>query len=165
MTISPLGFNASPVDLDQARETMAKSAEPRVQHTTDPKLAMQTGREFEAMFLGQMLQPMFAGFDKANSYFGGGHGEEAFTSMLVDEYGKAIAQHGGVGIAKLVAANILQTQDAADQAAARTGAYQAGKGQVAAVTLQVTPAAAPAEAEPAVKPLTLEELKDETGPE
>jgi flagellar protein FlgJ len=161
MTISPLGFNASPVDLNQAKDAMERGSMPRVQHTTDPAVAMKTGREFEAMFLGQMLQPMFAGMNKANSYFGGGHGEEAFSSMLVDEYGKAIAEHGGVGIAKLVAKNILDTQDVANQAAARTASYQ---GKIATKTeTDAEPQAAAAAT--GAKPLTLEEFKDETGSE
>jgi Rod binding domain-containing protein len=130
------GFSSVPVDLSAARD--AGVATPKVTQTADPALAAKTGHDFEAMFLSQMLQPMFEGVNKSNSYFGGGHGEEAFSSMLVDEYGKAMADHGGVGVAKMVADTILKSQTAADQAHA----------QMAAHLSQRVASAAPAAAEP-----------------
>jgi flagellar protein FlgJ len=113
------GFSSVPVDLTSARDASLQAAGPKVTQTADPALAAKTGHDFEAMFLSQMLQPMFEGVNKSNSYFGGGHGEEAFSSMLVDEYGKAMADHGGIGIAKMVADTILKSQGAADAAHAQ----------------------------------------------
>ena len=78
--------------------------------TSDPREAERVSREFEAMFLSSMLQPMFAGL-KTKGPFGGGHAEETFRTMLVDEYGKQIAKAGGVGIAKMVHDQILQLQE------------------------------------------------------
>jgi Rod binding domain-containing protein len=43
--------------------------------------------------------------------FGGGQSEKIFRSMMVDEYGKAIAQAGGVGIADAVQREILKMQE------------------------------------------------------
>ncbi len=130
------GFSSVPVDLGAARD--AGVATPKVTQTSDPALAAKTGHDFEAMFLSQMLQPMFEGVNKSNSYFGGGHGEEAFSSMLVDEYGKAMADHGGVGVAKMVAETILKSQTAVDQARA----------QVAHLTQRVASAQPQAAVEP-----------------
>jgi Rod binding domain-containing protein len=130
------GFSSVPVDLGAARD--ASVSTPKVTQTADPALAAKTGHDFEAMFLSQMLQPMFEGVNKSNSYFGGGHGEEAFSSMLVDEYGKAMADHGGVGVAKMVAETILKSQTAVDQARA----------QVAHLTQRVASAQPQASAEP-----------------
>jgi Rod binding domain-containing protein len=79
--------------------------------TTDPKEADRVSREFEAMFLSSMLQPVFAGLKTSKGLFGGGHAEETFTAMLVDEYGKVMAKAGGVGIAKMVRDQILQLQE------------------------------------------------------
>lgn len=72
--------------------------------------ARDTGRAFEALFLSQVLQRMFAGIP-TNGLFGGGPGEEAFRSLLLDEYGKTIARNGGVGIADAVQREILRLQE------------------------------------------------------
>jgi Rod binding domain-containing protein len=79
--------------------------------TSDPKEAERVSRDFEAMFLSNMLQPMFAGLKTSKGMFGGGHAEETFQAMLVDEYGKVIAKSGGLGIAKMVHDQILQLQE------------------------------------------------------
>lgn len=71
----------------------------------------EAAQEFEAMFLAQMLQPMFEGMEP-NPLFGGGQGEKIFNSMMVEEYGKAIAAGGGVGIADTVKAAMLELQEA-----------------------------------------------------
>ena len=81
--------------------------------TTDPKEADRVSREFEAMFLSSMLQPVFSGLKTSKGPFGGGHAEETFSAMLVDEYGKVMAKAGGVGIAGMVRQQILQMQEVA----------------------------------------------------
>lgn len=61
----------------------------------------QVSQEFEGMFLGQMLAPMFEDL-KSDAPFGGGYAETTWRSLLVQEYGKAMAKRGGIGIAKMV---------------------------------------------------------------
>jgi flagellar protein FlgJ len=73
--------------------------------------ARGAGQEFESFFVGQMLESMYAGMD-ADPTFGGGPGENAFRSLLLQEYGKATAQHGGFGIADAVQREILRLQEA-----------------------------------------------------
>ena len=73
--------------------------------------AVRVGREFEQMFLSQMLSQMFAGI-KTNGTFGGGFGEDMFRSLQVDEYARALTQHGGVGIAASVTRELLRLQEA-----------------------------------------------------
>ena len=70
----------------------------------------QTAQEFEALFLSEMLAPVFESIDTAGP-FGGGQGEEIYRSMMVQEYGKAIARSGGVGIADAVQREILKMQE------------------------------------------------------
>lgn len=70
----------------------------------------ETAVEFEAQFLGQMLQPMFEGLE-TDSMFGGGHAEEMWKGMLIQEYGKSIAQNGGVGLADQVQKELLKMQE------------------------------------------------------
>lgn len=77
----------------------------------DPAAIDKAAREFEAMFVSAMIQPMFEGVKSGDGFFGGGHGEDAFNSMLVDEYGKAIAKRGGLGIADMVKREMLRMQE------------------------------------------------------
>ncbi len=79
--------------------------------------AQRIGREFEAMFLSQILQPMFDTLP-TDGVFGGGNGEKMFRSMQVDEYGKGIAKAGGIGIADAVAREIIRMQEKASAPAA-----------------------------------------------
>jgi Rod binding domain-containing protein len=70
----------------------------------------KTAREFEEVFLAQMLQPMLSGL-APEAPFGGGPGEEMWQSMLVTEYGKAIVARGGIGIANAVVREALLAQE------------------------------------------------------
>lgn len=76
----------------------------------DKEAAREIAEDFEAMFLAQLLKPMFDGIE-TDALFGGGPGEDAYKSMLVQEYGKVMAQSGGVGIADMVKAEILKLQE------------------------------------------------------
>jgi Rod binding domain-containing protein len=80
----------------------------------DHAAARKAAVEFEAMFLSQMLGHMFEGI-KTDGPFGGGHAERMYRSLLVDEYGKAVARTGGVGIADQVMTEILRHQEAVKQ--------------------------------------------------
>ncbi len=72
--------------------------------------ARKVAEEFEAVFIAQMLQPLFQNLG-AEEPFGGGQSEKMWRSMQVDEYGKAIAKSGGIGIADQVFREILKTQE------------------------------------------------------
>lgn len=74
--------------------------------------AAKIGKDFEQMFLSQMLQPMFEGIGEGP--FGGGYGEKMFKSMQLDEYAKALTNSGGIGIAKAVSREILLMQEKAN---------------------------------------------------
>jgi len=54
---------------------------------------------------------MFQGIS-TDGPFGGGAGEAMFRSLLMDQYGKAIADQGGFGLASAVKASLLKTQEA-----------------------------------------------------
>ncbi len=72
--------------------------------------AREVAEDFEALFLAQMLAPMFAGL-RTEGPFGGGSAEKTYRSLLVEEYGKAVARAGGVGIADAVQREILKLQE------------------------------------------------------
>lgn len=78
--------------------------------TRDPEAARAAAREFESVFLGQMLEHMFAGV-RTDGLFGGGHGETVYRSLLLTEHGRSIARSGGIGVADHVMAEILRLQE------------------------------------------------------
>lgn len=55
-------------------------------------------QQLETTFLSQMLKS--AGMGDTQSSFGGGAGEEQFTSFLIDEHAKAITRNGGIGLSE-----------------------------------------------------------------
>lgn len=76
---------------------------------TEAQIAAKA-EEFEAMFLSQMLSHMFNGIE-TNETFGGGHGEEVYKTMMVEEYGKILAKTGGIGVADHVKAEMIRLQE------------------------------------------------------
>ena len=82
--------------------------------TSDIARAQEQGHEFEAVFLSTMLNQMFSGL-KTDGPFQGGHAEEQFRSLLVDELGKSIADAGGIGVADAVARELIAIQEESGQ--------------------------------------------------
>jgi peptidoglycan hydrolase FlgJ len=77
----------------------------------DPAKLWKTARDFEAMALGEFLKPMFDTVDSKNNLFSGGEAEAAWKPMLVDEIGKQIAAHGGLGLAGPIHDAMLRMQE------------------------------------------------------
>ncbi len=97
----------------QTENALAQSKKiPDIARTASFKQAKQVAEDFESFFLGKVLQPMFAD-TKAEEPFGGGPGEQIWRSMQVEEYGKAMAAGGGVGIADAVLKELLKAQEEA----------------------------------------------------
>lgn len=59
---------------------------------------MQVAQSLEAQFLSEMLKS--AGVGKTPEAFGGGSGEDQFSSFLRDEQAKLMTQSGGIGLAQ-----------------------------------------------------------------
>lgn len=78
----------------------------------DMESIRKTADNFETVFLSEMFNHMFSGI-KTDAMFGGGHGEDMFQSMMVDEYAKKIVSGGGIGIAKSVMHALLAEQEKA----------------------------------------------------
>jgi flagellar protein FlgJ len=87
-------------------------ASARAMQSADPAKVAKSAHDFEAMAIGQLLQPMFDTVDTAHDTFGGGPGEEAWKPMLVQEFAKQIANHGGLGLAKPVYDAMMRMQEA-----------------------------------------------------
>ena len=58
----------------------------------------QAAQELEVTFLAEMLKT--AGFGKPVEAFGGGAGEEHFSSFLVQAQAEAMVQAGGIGLSE-----------------------------------------------------------------
>lgn len=67
-----------------------------------------TAAEFEAVFLGLMLGQ--AGLGESRETFGGGAGEAAFSSMLAEQHGRALAAQGGIGLAEPIFESLLKQE-------------------------------------------------------
>ncbi len=69
----------------------------------------RTAQALEASFLAEMLK--FSGLGEARESFGGGVGEEQFTSFLCDEYAHNMAQAGGIGLAESIFQSLQKGAD------------------------------------------------------
>ena len=96
MEILPLSANAPTTPLAEAH------------HAT----LHNTAEEFEAIFLGLMLQQ--AGLGQARETYGGGAGEDAFSSMLADQQARALAAQGGLGLAEPIYQALLRAEGSHD---------------------------------------------------
>lgn len=71
-------------------------------------------RDFEALFVAEMLKPMIESVP-IDDQFGGGKGEEIFRGMMTQEYGKILAAGGGIGLASHVKEALLRAQSAIEK--------------------------------------------------
>ena len=71
--------------------------------------ASEIAKEFEALFLQEMLQPIFNQID-TNGPFGGGAAEAAFQPLLLQEYAQSISETGGIGVSDAIMNEILRMQ-------------------------------------------------------
>jgi Rod binding domain-containing protein len=81
----------------------------------DPKTAARaakikdTASDFEAMFINNMFQQMFAHVGEGP--FSGGPGAKIWQSFLTDEYSKSFVKKGGIGLAAQVQRELLAQQE------------------------------------------------------
>jgi peptidoglycan hydrolase FlgJ len=97
--------------------------------TSDPRLAGLSGQstatsaksslstrmhaqaeDFESMFLSTMFQSMFTAID-GDGPLGSTTGVAPWRSFLTQEYGKSVAQKGGIGLAEPVYRELMARQE------------------------------------------------------
>lgn len=103
----------NPMDtLDQAASSLRMSQLPTAEKLKRmaPEQAREAAVEFEGFFIAMTLESMFSGIE-TDGLFGGGHGEKVFRSMMLQEYGKTIAQRNGIGLADAVQREIIRLQE------------------------------------------------------
>lgn len=90
---------------------MARSAPVIPPHAMkDDAGAKKAAQQFEGVFISEFLGSMFEGIP-TDGPFDGGEGEQMFRSLMLDEYGKRIAQQGGFGLASAVQRELLKMQE------------------------------------------------------
>ena len=78
--------------------------------TPERRKAREAAESFEAFFLTQVVDTMFAGIT-TDGPFGGGNGEQQWRSMLNEQYATAISKSGGIGIADQLYRQMLEIQE------------------------------------------------------
>ncbi len=66
-------------------------------------------RDFEAVFLAQMFEQMWAEVP-TDGPMGGGTGERIFRSLMIQDIGRQMASQGGMGLADQVKRELLAMQ-------------------------------------------------------
>jgi len=62
--------------------------------------------KLEAGFLAEMLKA--GGLGKSRELYGGGVGEDAFSSLLVQQQAKLMAEGGGIGLAEHIVDSLMK---------------------------------------------------------
>ncbi len=90
----------------------AKAAQQTAQlgNMTNNESIDKVSKQFAAVMVSQLLNTMFEAIP-VDPNFGGGHGEETWRSVLIDEYGKKIGDTGGFGLADMVKQQLLKNQE------------------------------------------------------
>ncbi len=70
----------------------------------------EAAQKLEASFLAEMLKA--AGFGASREGFGGGAGEDQFSSFLVQEHAMAMVKAGGIGLSESIYEALKEQRDA-----------------------------------------------------
>jgi flagellar protein FlgJ len=102
--------------------TLAQSAPVKTpRQVTNEAAAKKAAGEFEGVLVSQMMGAMFEGIS-TDGPFGGGQGEAMFRSLMLDEYGKQVTKHGGLGLTDAITRSLLSHQEAKTNPAANINA-------------------------------------------
>lgn len=117
MEISSLN---NPFGFDVLSSSVNKSARANsdTQKAKEQAKIAETAEDFEAFFITKMMESMYAGVS-TDGMFGGGNGEKMYRSLLLNEYGKVMAQTGTVGVKDDIMRSIIQMQEQMSQSQAK----------------------------------------------
>ena len=107
---------SSSISLLQARQDEARAMQAATATATKNSKMLEdiatTAQDFEAVFVAEMMKPMFEGIS-TEAPFGGGKGEEVFRGMLIQEYGKEIARTETIGLSSHIKQEMIRMQEQA----------------------------------------------------
>jgi flagellar protein FlgJ len=92
----------------KAASTAVQGALPAMQ-TLSPQKIKEVAQEFESVFLGNMVEEMFAGIEEGP--FDGGEGAATWRSLRTEEMARSIAAAGGIGLADHVQRHLIALQE------------------------------------------------------
>lgn len=101
--------NLSPIALSPRANDTAPAL-PNIANATDRKAINKVAKEYEAVFVQEMMSHMFKGI-RTDGLMGGGNSEEIFRSMLIKEYAKGITERGGLGLSPALQAEMIRLQE------------------------------------------------------
>ena len=110
-------MNATPVTSTMAAAQYRAASALMKPHPGVPSDAAgieKVAEDFEAFFAGEYFEQMFEGI-QPDPITGGGEGESMFRSLMLQEYGKAVARQHLLGIADVVKRQLLQLQEQAEK--------------------------------------------------
>ena len=96
------------LSLDFARTSLAGA--PKI--PAAPRDIDAAARDFEAVFLAQMFEQMWAEVP-TDGPMGGGTGERIFRSLMIQDIGRQMASQGGMGLADAVKRELIAMQQVA----------------------------------------------------
>ena len=88
----------------------AQNAYPPSKHSLPTDKADAAAKDFESMFLSEMIAPMMADMG-AGDELTDGESSDIYRSLLGQEYGKMMTGSGGIGIAGYVKQELLKLQE------------------------------------------------------
>jgi peptidoglycan hydrolase FlgJ len=104
-------ISQSSVFAAQSQATQDRVAQLTNASDTNKAKLRETAEDFEAVFISQMLKPMFETIP-TDSMMGGGPAESVYRGLMVDEMSKSLSKSGGIGIADSVYRELLKLQEA-----------------------------------------------------
>lgn len=90
-------------------DSFARTVSPKQVHAASKDKAKTTANEFESVFLSNMMKSMFTSLE-GNGPMGSGGKNEAWRSMLIDQYANNIVKSGGIGISDQVYRQMIAMQ-------------------------------------------------------
>ena len=100
---------ATQIAAGRADKASAGAKTPAEKAAAEQKL-VKVSKDFESIFLGYLLKTMREAVPKSD-FFGHTRDEEIFGSMRDEEMAKNMAQGGGIGLAKMMVAQLKKTME------------------------------------------------------
>jgi peptidoglycan hydrolase FlgJ len=101
--------------LDQNNVSRVDSIASKASRESELGKVRQLSKDFEAVFLEQMLRTMRSSVQKSG-LIDGGNAEEIYRSMLDGEYAKLMAAQGASGLSQMIERQLLQTMGVKSEA-------------------------------------------------
>jgi len=105
-------FNTAQTQIFDAQAQAAQNRVSSIASTSSGNRAVlrEKAEDFEAVFLSQMLRPMFDTVP-TDGITGGGQAESVYRGLMVEEMGKSISKAGGIGIADSIYRELIKLQE------------------------------------------------------